>query len=509
MKNSKVEEAAKKIVLIIMFFVGFLLFSLSEALANYDLDELLFNLYVPLKGSNLSAVWSILTSCSVVPAFIAGILCFFLYFPAKASIGFFIRFPFWQKAVYFYPFNMIKRVLRKHAKLLLIILLFSGVVYFGCRLNIIFSASGRQKETVLFEREYVDPQKLTFQYPDEKRNLIFIYAESMESTYADTASGGEWNYNLIPQLTQLASDNISFGGEGSLGKMSPMRGATWTMGALVAGTSGLPLKLPIDANGYGEYGPLLPGVCTLNDILDEAGYKQVFMCGSDGSYAGRKEYFEQHGNVYVYDLNEAKECGNLPKDYYVFWGFEDEKLFTYAKEELLQLSQNEEPFNLTLLTVDTHFRDGYFCSVCQNQWETQYENVIACADRQITDFVDWITQQDFYENTTIIIVGDHLSMSYDFFKEHNIKEENQSIYNSFINSAVLPLGDINERRFTMIDIFPSTLAALGITWNGDRAGLGTNLFSGESTLAEKMGISELSSEISLRSTFYNKEFLYP
>ena len=45
----------------------------------------------------------------------------------------------------------------------------------------------------------------------------------------------------------------------------------------------------------------------------------------------------------------------LPEDYRVWWGYEDERLFQNAKNKLMELSAQEEPFNLTLLTVDTHF----------------------------------------------------------------------------------------------------------------------------------------------------------
>lgn len=54
------------------------------------------------------------------------------------------------------------------------------------------------------------------------------------------------------------------------------------------------------------------------------------------------------------------------------------KMFTFAKEKLLSLSQGEEPFHLTMLTVDTHFEDGYVCESCTEEFgDNQYANVIA------------------------------------------------------------------------------------------------------------------------------------
>ena len=43
------------------------------------------------------------------------------------------------------------------------------------------------------------------------------------------------------------------------------------------------------------------------------------------------------------------------------------------------------------------------CKKCENEFSDQYSNVIRCSSKQISEFVNWIKQQDFYKNTTIII----------------------------------------------------------------------------------------------------------
>lgn len=62
----------------------------------------------------------------------------------------------------------------------------------------------------IVEDNYVDPARARMTFPEQKRNLIYIYLESMESTYADKANGGAFDKNYIPELTQLAADNVSF-----------------------------------------------------------------------------------------------------------------------------------------------------------------------------------------------------------------------------------------------------------------------------------------------------------
>jgi phosphoglycerol transferase len=57
-----------------------------------------------------------------------------------------------------------------------------------------------------------------------------------------------------------------------------------------------------------------------------------------------------------------------------------------------------------------------------------------------------------------------------------------------------------------MDIFPTVLAAMGFEIEGDRLGLGTNLFSEEKTLAEKKGLEWMDQEFSKSSDYYLTEF---
>ena len=52
---------------------------------------------------------------------------------------------------------------------------------------------------------------------------------------------------------------------------------------------------------------------------------------------------------------QQKEKGLIPKDYNVWWGFEDDKLYEYVKDELTRLHKEGKPFNFTMETADTHF----------------------------------------------------------------------------------------------------------------------------------------------------------
>lgn len=327
----------------------------------------------------------------------------------------------------------------------------------------------------------------------------------METTYADENNGGAFTENYIPELTKLAQENEDFSGETTdLNGGYTVEGTTWTMAGMFAQTSGLPLKTSINANDMDTQEHFFPGITTLGDILKEQGYYQTLLIGSKAEFGGRKVYFSEHGDYFLDDYDYAIENSKIPSDYKVWWGYEDEKLFEFAKEKCTELSQQEEPFNLTMLTVDTHFEDGYMCEKCPNDYGNQYANVMACSSKQVYEFIEWVKQQPFYDNTTIVLSGDHLTMDSDFcVKVDEEGKYDRRTYTAYINSAVNPVNN-KKRTYTTMDNFPTTLAAMGVKIEGNRLGLGTNLFSEELTLMEDIGESTLKAELKKKSEFLEK-----
>ena len=362
----------------------------------------------------------------------------------------------------------------------------------------------------IYENHYVDPAKASITFPEEKRNLIYIFLESMETSYLSKEQGGAMEENLIPELYEIAKENVNFSHNTDVGGFYCTKGATWTIGAMVAQTAGIPLKTPTeDVNMYGRSGEaFLPGVTSLTDVLHEAGYYQALMVGSDVTFGGRKAYFGQHGMDAIYDIRTAWADGIVPDKYFVWWGMEDLHLFEYAKQELTDISKQEQPFAFTMLTVDTHHIGGYQCVYCEESASGEtYDQSISCSSRQVAQFLEWIQQQDFYENTTVVIVGDHESMDNGYFQRMTDDSYQRMVYNCFVNAAAEPSSTTN-RTFAAVDLFPTTLAALGCEIEGDRLGLGTNLFSDTPTLAEEMGILGFETEIAMASEYYSNVFYH-
>lgn len=384
----------------------------------------------------------------------------------------------------------------------------------------LFDYIKNQMQTSSFiEENYIKPENNLLRFPEEKRNLVWIYMESAETTFQDEQNGGMMEYNLIPEMTKLAEENISFSQTDKISGAAVAPACGWTIAGLVAQTSGLPLKLfsyggDVD-NSMDKYSYFMPGTISLGEILENEGYHNVFMAGSDFDFGGRTNYFSQHGNYEIIDCKADKK-DSLPEEYKSGWGMNDYKLYIDAKEEILKLAESEQPFNLSLITVDTHAGARHECKLCKHNFENIYWNTWNCASKQVYDFVQWMKEQDFYENTTIIITGDHCSMETDFLnieKLNNYDKHNggttRKVYNAIINSAVTVSNEnMKNREFTTLDYFPTALASLGVEIEGNRLGLGTNLFSGEKTLAEQYGYTYYMDELGKKSVFYDNTILY-
>lgn len=322
--------------------------------------------------------------------------------------------------------------------------------------------------------------------------------ESLETSYQDRENGGLFDQNYIPELTELAKQNLSFSASQKLeGAIVPPE-TGWTVAATVSQTAGIPLKFygslktnnterEID-NQMGRYKYFLPGAVTMGDILESNGYKNYFILGTDARYAGKSDYMKQHGNYTIIDKNIiSKTSAFVP----------DKDLLQFVRNELLIISQ-EHPFSVILQTVNTHFGA-----------KEDFRAVSA----EISNFVEWIKKQSFFENTVVVVVGDHCNMrqldfigleNEDFRYSGNIKRK---VYSTFINSSTVP-QKTTDRQFSTFDMFPTILAAIGVKIEGERLGLGTNLFSGEKTLVEKYDPYYVFGELKKKSNWYNNKLLY-
>ncbi|MGX2983002.1 LTA synthase family protein [Helicobacter sp. 23-1045] len=361
-----------------------------------------------------------------------------------------------------------------------------------------------------YEEHYITPKISDFKAPKNKRNLIVIFAESMESTYSskNIPSGGGRNEilrysphgELIPNLTQFAQDGVNFSVNSVVGGHLESAGATPTFPSITSYMCGFPPRALFSVKNPKQ-------TTCISDILNANGYFNAIFTGARIIFGGYDDFAKEH-NLEAFDVRYFKENGLVASDYEGHWGLEDAKLFALTKDFLRDYDK-DKPFALFISTIDTHFPgfvDGEFCAelpfagLDSGSGGALYENAIRCGDKIIGDFVEFVKKSRFGDRTTIVILGDHLTMQPDFIPQ----DAHRFVYNVFINpnfSKTPTRNYVKNRSLTNYDFTALMMDALG--FRVEAFGLGRNpLYS--QTLVEKYGLDTLNRELKYRTKFFDK-----
>lgn len=472
----------------------------KEAFGDLSPDQILINLNSPTEGTDVGVYISLFEGPVLTTVFATAIFALLTFSSRK------LKFRKNEKSYTILPLLAIRII----SLILALSTLIGGCIFGINRFHLLDLYDAYMTKSTYIEDNFVDPETANLVFPETKRNLIHIYLESMENTYFSKDLGGAMDENLMPELAELTKEGYSFSHTSTgFGGPIPSTGATWSVASMVNMGTGLPMKVPVDGNSYGTPGNFLPGATALGDILHEQGYEQTVMFGSEAAFGGLDFYYESHGDFNILDYKAVKEKGWIPEDYKVFWGYEDDKLYSFAKDELTRLSNTGKPFHFVMETADTHAPQGYLSPKAPTPFNDQYSNAIHYSQAQAVEFVRWIQQQPFYENTTIVIIGDHLSMASEFFE--NINNYERTCYNLILNPAPevtdVPQEYLVNRSWTLFDMFPTILTSIGVDYDGNRLGIGTDMFSGEKTLFEREGMANVNNSLTDKSLFYNNNIL--
>lgn len=468
-------------------------------------DQMLINMFSPTDGTSSEVMDTLWTG----PVFQTLVVTFF--FALFVFSGRILLYHKKEKDIHLFPL-WARRII---SLILSVAILVGGVAYGVKKFQLVKLYKMYVMKSSYIEDNFADPRTVKMEFPEKKRNLVFIYLESMENSYLSKDMGGYMDENLLEPLTELAQEGYTFSHtDNQFGGPVATTGCTWSVASMVNMNTGLPMKVPTGGNSYGVPGKFLPGAVTIGDILQAEGYEQTLMFGATATFGGLRYFYNTHGDYTILDYDAAKEKGWIPKDYKQWWGYEDDKLYEYAKNELTRLYETGKPFNFVMETADTHFPDGYVGKNTPTPRENQYANVIAYSASEVTKFVRWIQEQPFYENTTIILIGDHLSMDTNFFADFD-EDYLRTTFNLILNPAPsvgeIPTERLHNRWWANFDMFPTTMAAIGVKIDGDKLGLGTNLFSGTPTLFEEnggeKGWEKTNKQFEIGSPFYNSTIL--
>jgi phosphoglycerol transferase len=303
------------------------------------------------------------------------------------------------------------------------------------------------------------------------KNLVLIYLESLERIYLDDSVFKE----LTPTINKLLKNGLSFT------NISQTEGTEWTIAGIVASQCGTPLLYDntiTDGNDIIQNGFLNKATC-LSDVLHKAGYVQTYLGGASSQFAGKGEFLKAHHYDNVKGYN-ALISGITNKAYKTGWGLYDDSLFEMAVEEYVRLANTNKPFNLTLLTIDTHHPNGnpsHSCKAYAHQ-KNRMLDAVHCTDQLLARFIDTVSRhpaaKSAIKNTIAVLVSDHLAMRNDAENFYPKKYERKLLF-AILNSD---MKGVNKTPGTHMDIAPTILDTIGVKHNAEFLA-GKNLFEFE------------------------------
>ena len=237
----------------------------------------------------------------------------------------------------------------------------------------------------------------------KSKNLIFIYAESLEQTYFDN----ELFPGLMKGLSEIESTTTRFT------NIKQVMGTEWTMGGMVGGQCGVPLVTPSHGNSMSGMDKYLPSAVCLSDLLKEKGYHLTFLAGADLDFAGKGKFFATHKFDEIMGRDELIPRLNY-QSYRTGWGLFDDTVFSMLYKRFLELSENKKKFALFTLTLDTHHPNGHPSPIgCKDitykDGSNPILNAVACSDHLISNLIKKIFESPYGSDTVVVVASDTLS----------------------------------------------------------------------------------------------------
>lgn len=97
--------------------------------------------------------------------------------------------------------------------------------------------------------------------------------------------------------------------------------------------------------------------------------------------------------------------------------------------------------------MDTHFPDGYVYGDEEEVTDMQYKNVVFFIQvLWLQSLLGWCQEQSWYDNTTIVVTGDHLTMDQGYVKSLD-KNYTRTVFNLFLNTGLTTTFDKKSSIF--------------------------------------------------------------
>lgn len=214
------------------------------------------------------------------------------------------------------------------------------------------------------------------------------------------------------------------------------------------------------------------------------------MAGANLKLAGIDRFTKSHGYQEIYGSLDWQKKPNLSEDISE-WGLYDNAVFEQAKIKLKEIHSSGKLFNLTIMTIDTHGPSGKVSRFCAQKGAKTLDQIVECSSEQTADFIKFIINNNYLEDTNIVIIGDHLLMG-SALEDKLSKSSNRSIFNKFISDKPIIK---NREEILHFDLFPTILEYINLSVSGNRLGLGYSAISKLDAFPPKNRYEEMKSKL--------------
>lgn len=311
------------------------------------------------------------------------------------------------------------------------------------------------------------------------KNVILISLESMQNFVLNNTMNGE---EITPFLNQFIKESYYFDNfyhQTGQGKTSDSE--------FIVENSLYPLSrgAVFFTHATNEY-------TATPEILNNAGYKTASLHANNKSFWNRDVMYDSIGYQTFYDIDSF----DVNEENSVGWGLKDKDFFSQSIAHLKEMKATGNPFYAKYITLTNHHpftlgeEDATIGKYDSNSKTlNNYFQTVRYMDEAVEDFINQLKEEGLYEDSIIIMYGDHYGIS----ENHNAamaqylgKEEITAYDSTQLQRVPLIIHIPGHEGKTIsdvsgqIDIKPTILHLLGIDTK-DQIMFGSDLFSKDNT----------------------------
>ncbi|WP_082232720.1 LTA synthase family protein [Halobacillus massiliensis] len=307
----------------------------------------------------------------------------------------------------------------------------------------------------------------------EGKNVIVLSLESTQTFVVDNTLNGE---ELTPYFNDLKEEGAYFSNFYHQVKQGRTSDSEFLLDNSLYGLNRGAAFFTHAGNEY-EATP---------EVLGENGYTSTVMHANDGTFWNRNTMYDSLG----YDEFFDKEDYDVTEDKSFGWGYLDEYFFSDSLDKMEELDQ---PFYNKMITLTNHhpftlpeekklIEEGDTSSGTLNR----YFQTIRYQDEALKQFVEDFKASDLYDDTVLVIYGDHFGISENHQKamgEYLDKDINDYEQFQLQRVPLLMIGEgIEPKEYDtlggQIDLRPTIMNMLGVQ-DENPVQFGQDLFSEE------------------------------